>query len=366
MSLLKDPCPLPDKLNRRSLNEKDRVLFAPMSDVGDILYDKDAVYIDVPGRFEPSASDGCDQMASSIQPGQEMVFRLQKASATLNEQLEQSEIQLFSHSKPLRAENTLENSHKLEENTLEKANNHLLTKKSNLGETSDDEDDPRIKESKEYDHVSGRYRRRAMFAKNMESFDTGSQVETDESSEDNFVNTQEAHMPTRESESDDEDLPYAETDSDLELSVNDEDTRHFNDLNEEHDVESQCSDHEDSSRVSVSLSEEDNNDIDGSTNWRKGLSLTMSQPRKVNLMTFVYGNLQQRGLNPSENSLSRREQSKDDEDDEDLFRPQLQINQGKNVELNNNEEWDTCKVSLNPEELDHWNDEKVMMKLYIS
>ena len=54
---LPDPCPTPyqqsakekveGKKERRRLGEKQKVLFAPMSDVGGVLVDKDAVYIDV-------------------------------------------------------------------------------------------------------------------------------------------------------------------------------------------------------------------------------------------------------------------------------------------------------------------------------
>ncbi|KAI9789405.1 MAG: Glycoside hydrolase 2 (Mannanase, beta-galactosidase) [Peltula sp. TS41687] len=54
---LPDPCPTPSmdqtmakatgKTTRRRLGEKQKLLFAPMSDVGGVLVDKDAVYIDV-------------------------------------------------------------------------------------------------------------------------------------------------------------------------------------------------------------------------------------------------------------------------------------------------------------------------------
>lgn len=54
---LPDPCPTPfidqqiqkatGKSNKRRLGEKQKLLFAPMSDVGGVLVDKDAVYIDV-------------------------------------------------------------------------------------------------------------------------------------------------------------------------------------------------------------------------------------------------------------------------------------------------------------------------------
>jgi ribosome biogenesis protein BMS1 len=34
---------------RRTLNQKERLVYAPMSGVGGVLYDKDAVYIDISG-----------------------------------------------------------------------------------------------------------------------------------------------------------------------------------------------------------------------------------------------------------------------------------------------------------------------------
>lgn len=48
ISFLPDPCPLPEELKKRALNEKERLLYAPMSGVGGVVYDKDAVYIDMP------------------------------------------------------------------------------------------------------------------------------------------------------------------------------------------------------------------------------------------------------------------------------------------------------------------------------
>ena len=45
---LPDPCPRPSTVKRRGLNDKDRLIYAPMADVGGLLYDKDAMYIDIP------------------------------------------------------------------------------------------------------------------------------------------------------------------------------------------------------------------------------------------------------------------------------------------------------------------------------
>lgn len=51
---LPDPCPTPEMEKRRSLNQKERYVYAPMSGVGGIIYDKDAIYIDVGGSHSHS------------------------------------------------------------------------------------------------------------------------------------------------------------------------------------------------------------------------------------------------------------------------------------------------------------------------
>ena len=48
LDALTDPCPLPETVKKRGLNERERLLYAPMADVGGLLYDNDAVYIDIP------------------------------------------------------------------------------------------------------------------------------------------------------------------------------------------------------------------------------------------------------------------------------------------------------------------------------
>lgn len=47
MMSLPDPCSLPDKIKNRSLDGKERLIYAPFSGVGGIVYDKDAVYIEL-------------------------------------------------------------------------------------------------------------------------------------------------------------------------------------------------------------------------------------------------------------------------------------------------------------------------------
>jgi ribosome biogenesis protein BMS1 len=102
VSVLPDPCPLPGSTKRRSLDERERLLYAPMSDVGRLLYDKDAMYVNiadhtvnfsVPEQHEPS--DGLTRSMPVDTPGVQMVRGLQGAALALNEKLLRSNIRIF-------------------------------------------------------------------------------------------------------------------------------------------------------------------------------------------------------------------------------------------------------------------------------
>ncbi|CAI5450370.1 unnamed protein product [Caenorhabditis angaria] len=43
---LADPCPLPEEIKRRALNEKEKKVYAPFSGLGGVIYDKDAIYVE--------------------------------------------------------------------------------------------------------------------------------------------------------------------------------------------------------------------------------------------------------------------------------------------------------------------------------
>ncbi|KAG8737832.1 Glycoside hydrolase 2 (Mannanase, beta-galactosidase) [Ceratobasidium sp. 414] len=92
---LADPCPLPtaDSEKRRKLSEKQKLIHAPMSDVGGVMYDKDAVYINVPGSFTRRGENGEENVPQG--EGERMVMDLQDVTHTLAEKLSQSHIRLF-------------------------------------------------------------------------------------------------------------------------------------------------------------------------------------------------------------------------------------------------------------------------------
>lgn len=89
---LPDPCPTPyldqamakatGKSNRRRLGEKQKLLFAPMSDVGGVLVDKDAVYIDVKtSTFNKDDEDDDEERGL----GEQLVIGLQGERKLLGE-----------------------------------------------------------------------------------------------------------------------------------------------------------------------------------------------------------------------------------------------------------------------------------------
>ncbi|KIY94899.1 putative Ribosome biogeneis protein BMS1 like protein [Monoraphidium neglectum] len=109
---LPDPCPLPESAagaaaagRRRTLKERDRLLYAPMSDAGGLLYDKDAVYIDIPdwkvqytttcGATTGTQVAGAPSGTLEAAEGEQMVRQLAGAREAIDEKLAGSRIRVF-------------------------------------------------------------------------------------------------------------------------------------------------------------------------------------------------------------------------------------------------------------------------------
>lgn len=92
VSFLPDPCPLPDKLKRRPLGDKERLIYAPFSGVGGVVYDKDGVYVELGGSHSHKEED------TGLMKG------LIDAQGTLDQKLGQSELQLFRGTAPIKSQ----------------------------------------------------------------------------------------------------------------------------------------------------------------------------------------------------------------------------------------------------------------------
>ncbi|KAG1696682.1 Ribosome biogenesis protein bms1 [Nymphon striatum] len=99
MSFLPDPCPLPEKEKRRALNEKEKLIYAPMSGVGGIIYDKDAIYIDLKGSHSHhKASEETEEGSSAG-----MINSIMDSKVLMDEKIAESEMRLFSTSNPVKS-----------------------------------------------------------------------------------------------------------------------------------------------------------------------------------------------------------------------------------------------------------------------
>uniref|UniRef100_A0A8C2TPB0 BMS1 ribosome biosis factor n=1 Tax=Coturnix japonica TaxID=93934 RepID=A0A8C2TPB0_COTJA len=92
VSFLPDPCALPEQQKKRSLSEKEKLIYAPLSGVGGIVYDKDAVYIDLGGSHE------------EVRPNHELVQSLISTHSAIDTKMASSKVSLFMDSGPLGSE----------------------------------------------------------------------------------------------------------------------------------------------------------------------------------------------------------------------------------------------------------------------
>ncbi|KAJ8572985.1 hypothetical protein K7X08_009496 [Anisodus acutangulus] len=99
ITALPDPCPLPSAAKKKGLRDKEKLFYAPMSGLGDLLYDKDAVYININDHFVQFSK--ADETATAARKGngndvgEALVKSLQNTKYSIDEKLENSFISLF-------------------------------------------------------------------------------------------------------------------------------------------------------------------------------------------------------------------------------------------------------------------------------
>ncbi|XP_048248671.1 ribosome biogenesis protein BMS1 homolog isoform X1 [Haliotis rufescens] len=180
MQFLPDPCPTPSREKRRSLNEKERFIYAPMSGVGGIVYDKDAVYIDLGGSHSHSRKE------EDKQPGSEMVAQLIGMINPIDKKLTASEMSMFTNTAPIRSADADNNSSEEED--------------------VDEDEDKQMKflpEEESVEASDGRTRRRAVFSEDEDEDDEDSDEEEAESDEE-AVSSKQREKTVVFADSDDE------------------------------------------------------------------------------------------------------------------------------------------------------------------
>lgn len=137
VAYLPDPCPLPDKEKRRRLVEKERHIYAPFSGVGGIVYDKDAVYVELGGSHSHFKEEDKSEFVSSLMEVQE----------PLDKKIAHSELQLFSGAEPITGDDKMSKSHRYYEETV--MDTESGRKRRKVVFTDDDERDEEESSSEE-------------------------------------------------------------------------------------------------------------------------------------------------------------------------------------------------------------------------
>lgn len=136
---------------RKRLEDKQKIIYAPMSDVGGLLVDKDAVYIDIGDK--QSFVNGEEQGE-----GERLVTGLQNVSKTMHERFEDGPgLQLFSNSKEIERNGVIEDAEEEYSETSEDSDDNEEEDNDNTGRTAMRK--PRIYgksilEDTEFDNVS--------------------------------------------------------------------------------------------------------------------------------------------------------------------------------------------------------------------
>ncbi|XP_060097011.1 ribosome biogenesis protein BMS1 homolog [Heteronotia binoei] len=236
VAFLPDPCALPDRQKKRSLNEKEKLIYAPLSGLGGLVYDKDAVYIDLGGSH--ARRDGEEE----ARPNHELVQSLISMHSTIDAKMASSRVSLFMDSKPLGTEDI--------------ENQTMFTMP---------------KEEKKMDPHTGRMRRKAVFededgedGESEEEEEEEMSVEENGEESDSEEEEEEAHREQGGRDLGKEPAPrtckrfkktveqatpgelpaFADSDDDLEVSSGDEGEAVLDESMEEADGEGQTSDEE--------------------------------------------------------------------------------------------------------------------------
>ncbi|KAK6140790.1 hypothetical protein DH2020_025471 [Rehmannia glutinosa] len=368
ITALADPCPLPSAAKKKGLRDKEKLFYAPMSGLGDLLYDKDAVYININDHFvQFSKDDGANEegmpKGKQRDVGVELVKSLQNTKYSVDEKLEKSFISLFGK-KPVPSSEAPTCSVDAREvadrevllEPVEQYQHEIKDEDGELDEDSDTEDDDGL-ESLDGGKISDRK--------------TSSQTIGDSSDEEALYSS-EQRPPTQnnfkeqldfhegrvrrkavfENEMDiDNQKDSGEDDED---GQDDESDSTDNDATENGDDEN-LSTHSDFSADD----EEDNEDEMGNASkWKESLSERTALRHNINLMQLVYGKP------PSKSSNEMKDTSEEESEDDEFFKPKGEGNKKSKEGVNDNDvDIDDCSKFLSNASIKDWKSEDLIASI---
>ncbi|KAJ4967649.1 hypothetical protein NE237_014350 [Protea cynaroides] len=310
VTILPDPCPLPSAAKKKGLRDKEKLFYAPMSGLGDLLYDKDAVYININDHLVQFSkvddeNAGAEQKGKYRDVGEELVKSLQNTKYSVDEKLEKSFITLFGRKPPVSAEDKGDAKTSYSEDRVEDVV-HMEDKSgedgiSDAGSESESSDEDKSGEK----HA---------IAENED--DDSDEEGGDECEEGDKEQQRPSCCDFKEKiEFDNGRLRRKAVSA---LDVNDGDLKD-SDEDEEDDM-----DRKSSASSDFSMEDQDHQSEGNVSKWRESLKERTAMRQSTNLMQLVYG----KSTSKSATSIHEEQASSEDEEseDDDFFRPKGEAN----------------------------------------
>ncbi|BFG19607.1 hypothetical protein CerSpe_058810 [Prunus speciosa] len=344
MTGLADPCPLPSAAKKKGLRDKEKLFYAPMSGLGDLLYDKDAVYININDHFVQFSN--IDEKGEATNEGKcqdvgvALVKSLQNTKYSVDEKLEESFINLFSR-KP-----------------------NLLSKAQSDGKDTDEsrEHIGRIESFEEYQSGEATKGEGSAEESDAEDFD-GSESESSDKNEaaqkdaSDHDATLKDHLKEHVEFHDGRSRRKVIFGNDLDRNdMEDSDLEAEDDCDEKNEDDIHAS-----SGSEFSEEDEDIHEIDDEmgniAKWKESLVERTSSRQTINLMQLVYG----KSTSTQATSINEEHDgSADDESDgDDFFKPKGEGNKKHGGIEGGNWNVEDCSKFTNYSNLKDWKEEKL-------
>ncbi|XP_073159506.1 uncharacterized protein [Henckelia pumila] len=338
---LADPCPLPSAVKKKGLRDKEKLFYAPMCGLGDLLYDKDAVYININDHFvqfskEDGANAGIIRKGKERDVGVELVKSLQNTKYSVDEKLEKSSISLFGE-KTSRLSEAQSDSPDLGE-PLEPVDQYRF------GMLDDNSDSDEESDAKDVDALDSSEREKTI-QKN------SSTKATDDSSDEENLFASEKKSPIEQIDicegrvrrkaifENDMDINYLkDSEEDEQDYGNDNETENEDDenVNSDSDFSADGEDHE----------------MGNISKWKESLAERTSLSQNINLMQLVYGKSASNSPNDIPDCID------EESDDDEFFKPKGEGNKkSKEGTAVNDVDIDDCSKFFNTASQKNWKNE---------
>ncbi|KAL3650790.1 Glycoside hydrolase 2 (Mannanase, beta-galactosidase) [Castilleja foliolosa] len=355
---LPDPCPLPSAAKKKGLRDKERLFYAPMSGLGDLLYDKDAVYININDHFVQFTKD--DEANAEGMPkgkrdvGVELVKSLQNTKYSVDEKLEKSFITLFGK-KPFSSSETPTSVAAAHEVPLEPVEKYQNEKEDDDGESGEDTD---TEDEEDLESSDG--------GKTLDKKSSANTI--DDSSDEEALYSSEPRPPTLERQNNiNEQIDFHDGRMRRKATFgNENDVDNRKDSGEEDgDDDDDDDDTEDDQRSDSqsdfsAANEEDSGDEMGNiSKWKQSLSERTASRQNMNLMQLVYGKPASTSSNQTEDT-----HEEESEDDDEFFKPKGEGNKKSKDGINDNDvDIDDCSKFLSNAGLKDWTSEDLIASI---